>query len=132
MQKILPRKLLTRFSNPVNNPKKMGEMGISGGKIRTNNRVTPENNNCNTKKGNRENFMKTKPDPKIIIESLLKEVGKCTKEGERGLTFWIGFGIVRNRVNAEIAKTYVRLGQKQKAIQLMRYILGIRLKMADG
>jgi hypothetical protein len=33
------------------------------------------------------------------------------------------FGIIRNRVNAEVAKTYVRLGQNQKAIQLLRYVL---------
>jgi len=68
--------------------------------------------------------MKTKPDPKIIIESLLKEVEKYTHDGEMG-SYVLDpvFGIVRNRVNSEVAKTYVRLGQKQKAIQLLRYVL---------
>jgi hypothetical protein len=68
--------------------------------------------------------MKATPDPKIIIASLLKEVEKYSHEEEKG--FYIldpVFGIVRNRVNAEVAKTYVRHGQKQKAIQLLRYVL---------
>ena len=68
--------------------------------------------------------MKTKPDPKIIIASLVKEVEKYTHDGETG-SYLLDpvFGIVRNRVNSEVAKTYVRLGQKQKAIQLLRYVL---------
>lgn len=68
--------------------------------------------------------MKATPDPKIIIESLLNEVEKYSREGEKGSYILDPvFGIVRNRVNAEVAKTYVRLGQKQKAIQLLRYAL---------
>lgn len=68
--------------------------------------------------------MKKKPDPKIIIASLLKEVEKYVHDGEVG-SYLLDpvFGIVRNRVNAEVAKTYVRLGQNQKAIQLLRYVL---------
>ena len=54
--------------------------------------------------------MKTKPNPKIIIESLLKEVEKYTQEGEKGSYILDPvFGIVRNRVNTEVAKTYFRL-----------------------
>jgi hypothetical protein len=68
--------------------------------------------------------MKTKPDPITIIESLLKEVEKNTHEGEKGSYILDPvFGIVRNRVNSEVAKTYVRIGEKQKAIQLLRYVL---------
>jgi hypothetical protein len=68
--------------------------------------------------------MKTKPDPKIIIASLLKEVEKYTHEGEKGSYILDPvFGIVRNRVNAEVAKTYFRTNHPNKGIQLMKYVL---------
>jgi hypothetical protein len=68
--------------------------------------------------------MKKIPDPKIIIASLLKEVENYVHDGETG-SYLLDpvFGIVRNRVNAEVAKTYIRLGQTSKAIQLLRYVL---------
>jgi hypothetical protein len=68
--------------------------------------------------------MKKQPDPKIIIASLLKEVENYVHDGETG-SYLLDpvFGIVRNRVNAEVAKTYIRLGQTKKAIQLLRYVL---------
>jgi len=68
--------------------------------------------------------MKIKPELMTIIESVLKEADKYTHEGENGSYLLDpNFGIVRNRVNAEVAKTLIRLGQNQKAIQLLRYVL---------
>lgn len=68
--------------------------------------------------------MKTEPDPKIIVASLLQEVEKYLHDGEPGSYFQDPvFGIVRNRVHAEVAKTYIRTGQPQKAVQLLRYVL---------
>jgi len=68
--------------------------------------------------------MKPEPDSKKITESLLKEVEKYTHEGEHG-SFILDpvFGLIRNRVHAEVAKTYFRLGYKEKGIQLLQYAL---------
>jgi hypothetical protein len=67
--------------------------------------------------------MKNQRDPKIIIESLLTEVEKYTIKGERGSYILDPvFGIVRNRVNTEVAKTYFRTHYPEKGIQLMKYV----------
>jgi hypothetical protein len=59
-----------------------------------------------------------------IVDSLIKEVEKFSHDREQG-TYILDpvFGIVRNRVNVEVAKTYVRLGEIDKAIRLLRYVL---------
>jgi len=68
--------------------------------------------------------MKMKPDPKIIVASLLKEVEKYTHTGEKGSYILDPvFGIVRNRVNTEVAKTYFRSNYPNKGIQLIKYVL---------
>jgi hypothetical protein len=68
--------------------------------------------------------MKQKADPKILVASLLAEVEKYVHTGEKGSYILDPvFRIVRNRVNAEVAKTYFSTGNHEKGIQLMKYVL---------
>ena len=77
--------------------------------------------------------MKPEPDSKKITESLLKEVEKYTRDGEHGSYILDPvFGLIRNRVHAEVAKTYFRLGYKEKGIQLLQYAFQPRDKMEHG
>jgi hypothetical protein len=63
-------------------------------------------------------------DAEKIVKSLLKAVGKFSHDSENG-TYILDpvFGIVRNRVNVEVAKTYFRINSTEKGIRLMKYIL---------
>ncbi|MCX6701334.1 MAG: terpene cyclase/mutase family protein [Methanomicrobiales archaeon] len=83
-------------------------------------------------KENRENcyFGKNFQSGKIVTD-LLKEVEKCTFNDENG-THIVDpvFGIVRNRVNAEVAKTYFRMNSPEKGVQLMKYVLSTQAE--DG
>jgi hypothetical protein len=75
--------------------------------------------------------MTRNPQAEQIVESLIKEVKKFTNEGEKG-SYLVDpvFGIVRNRVNAEVAKTYFRLNLPDQGIRLMKYVLSDQAK--DG
>lgn len=71
------------------------------------------------------------PPPEKIVESLLKEVEKFAHDGEDG-TYILDpiFGIVRNRVNAEVAKTYFRMNFPEKGVRLMKYVISAQAE--DG
>lgn len=71
------------------------------------------------------------PRAELIVESLLQEVEKCAHDGEKGTCIVDPvFGIVRNRVNAEVAKTYFRTNSPEKGVRLMRYVLSAQAE--DG
>jgi hypothetical protein len=64
------------------------------------------------------------PQAEQIVVSLIKEVEKFAHDGEKGTCLVDPvFGIVRNRVNAEVAKTYFRLNLPEQGIRLMKYVL---------
>lgn len=68
--------------------------------------------------------MTMNPRAEQIVESLLQEVEKLAHDGENGTCIVDPvFGIVRNRVNAEVAKTYFRMKSPDKGVQLMKYVL---------
>lgn len=76
-------------------------------------------------KGNAKNTFPGTYDPaEKIIERLLREVEKCTRNETKGTCIVDPvFGIVRNRVNAEVAKAYFRCNFPDKGIPLMKYVL---------
>jgi hypothetical protein len=68
--------------------------------------------------------MTRNPQTEQIVVSLIKEVEKFAHHGEKGTCLVDPvFGIVRNRVNAEVAKTYFRLNVVDQGIRLMKYVL---------
>ena len=68
--------------------------------------------------------MTRNPQSEQIVVSLIKEVEKFAQDGEKGTCLADPvFGIVRNRVNAEVAKTYFRLNLPEQGIRLMKYVL---------